>query len=238
MFAPPPRAAVGALEESSMQLMALREEVCRANRALPAEGLVTWTSGNVSGRDRASGLIVIKPSGLRFEELTPENMVIVNHRSQLVEGDLGPSSDTASHVFVYNHRPDVMGMVHTHSRYATAFAAVGRGIPVVLTAIADEFGGPIPCAPYARIGGREIGQTIIDHIGPSLAILMRQHGVFTIGSSVQQALKAAVMVEDIAHTVWAAMHIGSLEELSPEEVRANHARYTSRYGTMTASIDE
>jgi len=221
-----------------MQLMALRETVCRANRALPAEGLVTWTSGNVSGRDPESGLIVIKPSGLRFEALTPENMVIVDAECRVVEGEAGPSSDTASHVYVYNHRPDVMGMVHTHSRYATAFAAVGRSIPPVLTAIADEFGGAIPCAPYARIGGRAIGETIVEHIGSSLAILMRQHGVFTIGKSVEQALKAAVMVEDIAHTVWAAMQIGDLQELDPEEVRANHERYTTRYGTKEASIDE
>jgi L-ribulose-5-phosphate 4-epimerase len=221
-----------------MRLMALREEVCRANRALLDEGLVTWTSGNVSGRDPETGLIVIKPSGLMFPELTPENMVIVDPDTRLVEGDLGPSSDTASHAYVYRHRPDVMGVVHTHSNYATAFAAVGRSIPVVLTAIADEFGCEIPCAPYARIGGQQIGRTIVEHIGPSLAVLMRQHGVFTIGTSVGKALKAAVMVEDIAKTVWLALQIGEIEELPADEIAANYERYSTRYGTMDASRNE
>jgi L-ribulose-5-phosphate 4-epimerase len=221
-----------------MRLRTLREEVCRANRALLDEGLVTWTSGNVSGRDPETGLIVIKPSGLKFPELTPENMVIVDPDTRLVEGDLGPSSDTASHAYVYRHRPDVMGVVHTHSNYATAFAAVGRPIPVVLTAIADEFGCEIPCAPYARIGGQQIGKTIVEHIGPSLAVLMRQHGVFTIGSSVEKALKAAVMVEDIAKTVWLALQIGDVEELPAEEIAANYERYSTRYGTMDASRNE
>ena len=221
-----------------MRLRTLREEVCRANRALLDEGLVTWTSGNVSGRDPETGLIVIKPSGLKFPELTPENMVIVDPDTRLVEGDLGPSSDTASHAYVYRHRPDVMGVVHTHSNYATAFAAVGRPIPVVLTAIADEFGCEVPCAPYARIGGQEIGKAIVEHIGPSLAVLMKQHGVFTIGASVEKALKAAVMVEDIAKTVWLALQIGAIEELPAEEIAANYERYSTRYGTMDASRNE
>ncbi len=221
-----------------MMLMPLREEVCRANRALVAEGLVTWTSGNVSGRDADTGLVVIKPSGLKFEDLTPESMVVVNEECQVVEGSHGPSSDTASHVYVYNQRPDVMGIVHTHSNYATAFAATGRPIPVVLTAIADEFGCEIPCAPYARIGGREIGRTIIDHIGPSTAVLMKQHGVFTIGSSVTKALKAAVMVEDVAKTVWLALQLGDVETLPEDEVKANYERYHTRYGTMEASRNE
>jgi L-ribulose-5-phosphate 4-epimerase len=221
-----------------MRLPELRAEVCRANRALLDEGLVTWTSGNVSGRDPETGLIVIKPSGLKFPELTPANMVVVDADCALVEGDLGPSSDTASHAYVYRHRPDVMGVVHTHSNYATAFAAAGRGIPVVLTAIADEFGCAIPCAPYARIGGQQIGRTIVDHIGSSVAVLMKQHGVFTIGGSVEKALKAAVMVEDIAKTVWLALQIGELEELPAEEVAANYERYTTRYGTMDASRNE
>jgi L-ribulose-5-phosphate 4-epimerase len=131
-----------------------------------------------------------------------------------------------------------MGVVHTHSNYATAFAAVGRSIPVVLTAIADEFGCEIPCAPYARIGGQQIGKAIVDHIGPSLAVLMRQHGVFTIGNTVEKALKAAVMVEDIAKTVWLALQIGEIEELPAEEIAANYERYRTRYGTMDASRNE
>jgi L-ribulose-5-phosphate 4-epimerase len=213
----------------------LREEVYRANIDLPKYGLVTWTSGNVSGRDPETNLMVIKPSGMMFEELTPESMVVVDMEGQLVEGDHGPSTDTASHLYLYNHRPDVMGIVHTHSNYATAFAAVGKSIPVYLTAIADEFGTTIPCAGYASIGGNQIGEEILRSIGESCAVLMKQHGVFTIGMTVKKALKAAVMVEDVAKTVWLAMQIGNPEELPAEEVAANYDRYQNRYGTFQAS---
>lgn len=221
-----------------MLLPILREEVYRANLALPANGLVTWTSGNVSGRDPESNLVVIKPSGVLFEELTPNNMVIVDLEGHMVEGDLGASSDTASHVYIYKHRPDVMGITHTHSNYATAFAAVGKPIPVYLTAIADEIGGPIPCGAYARIGGKQIGEEVLRSIGNSPAILMKNHGVFTIGKSVQAALKAAVMVEDIARTVWLALQLGLPDELPADEVAANFDRYQHRYGTPKASINE
>jgi L-ribulose-5-phosphate 4-epimerase len=221
-----------------MMLEKLREIVYKANMALPAYGLVTWTSGNVSGRDPESNLVVIKPSGVLFDELSPENMVIVDLENQVIEGDLGPSSDTASHIYLYRHRPELMGITHTHSNYATAFAAVGKPIPAVLTAIADEFGGPIPCAGYARIGGRQIGEEILHTIGNSPAILMKNHGVFTVGKSVQAALKAAVMVEDVARTVWLAMQLGTPEELPLEELAANFERYQTRYGTMNASIDD
>jgi L-ribulose-5-phosphate 4-epimerase len=221
-----------------MMLQDLRQQVYEANAALPKYNLVTWTSGNVSGRDPESGLIVIKPSGVMFEDLTPENMVVVDSECNVVEGDLGASSDTASHVWVYNHRPDIMGIVHTHSNYATAFAAVNKPIPVYMTAIADEFGMTIPVAPYARIGGQQIGKAILDTIGDCPAVLMRQHGVFTVGSTVKKALKAAVMVEDVARTVWLALQIGELEELPAEEVQANFQRYQTRYGTTNASINE
>jgi L-ribulose-5-phosphate 4-epimerase len=221
-----------------MMLEKLRLEVYRANMALPANHLVTWTSGNVSGRDPETNLVVIKPSGVLFEDLTPENMVIVDLESRLVEGDLGPSSDTASHVYIYKHRPDVMGATHTHSNYATAFAAIGKPIPVYLTAIADEFGGPIPCGGYARIGGRQIGEEVLRSIGNSPAILMKNHGVFTVGKSVQAALKAAVMVEDIARTVWLALQLGQPDELPADEVAANFERYQNRYGTKDASRNE
>lgn len=221
-----------------MLLEKLRVEVYKANMALPANGLVTWTAGNVSGRDPDTDLVVIKPSGVLFEELTPENMVVVDLQSRVVEGELGASSDTASHVYLYRHRPDVMGVVHTHSNYATAFAAVGKPIPAVLTAIADEFGGPVPCAGYARIGGREIGEEILRTIGDSPAILMKNHGVFTIGKTVQTALKAAVMVEDVARTVWLALQIGTPDVLPDEELKANFERYQTRYGTKDASIDQ
>ena len=154
---------------------------------------------------------------------------------RLIEGNYGPSSDTAAHVYVYQHRDDVHGMVHTHSNYATAFAAVGQGIPVYLTAIADEFGGAIPCGAYARIGGSAIGEEIIRSIGHSPAILMKQHGVFTVGPTPEKALKAAVMVEDIAKTIWLAKQLGTPKELPAEEIAANFDRYQNRYGTMDAS---
>ncbi|HEX7588539.1 MAG TPA: L-ribulose-5-phosphate 4-epimerase [Anaerolineae bacterium] len=215
-------------------LESLREQVWRANMALPANHLVAWTSGNVSGRDKETGLVVIKPSGVLFEELTPENMAIVDLEGNIVEATLGPSTDTASHLSIYKHRPDVNGIVHTHSNYATAFAAVGKSIPVCLTAIADEFGTAVPCAGYVRIGDQEIGEEITRQIGNSLAILMKQHGVFTIGTTIQKALKAAIMVEDIAKTVWLAMQVGQVEELPAEEIAANHERYQNRYGTFQA----
>ncbi len=213
----------------------LREEVWKANMALPANHLVVWTGGNVSGRDPETGLIVIKPSGVLFEDLTPQNMAIVDLEGNVVEATHGPSTDTASHLYIYKHRPDVNGVVHTHSNYATAFAAVGKSIPVYLTAIADEFGMTIPCAPYVRIGDKEIGKVILEHIGNSVAILMKQHGVFTIGATVQKSVKAAVMVEDVAHTVWLAMQIGQVEELPADEIAANYDRYQHRYGTFEAS---
>lgn len=213
----------------------LRNQVWRANIALPANHLVTWTSGNVSGRDPTTGLVVIKPSGVLFDELTPENMAVVDLEGNVVEATLGPSTDTAAHLSIYKHRSDVNGIVHTHSNYATAFAAVGKSIPVCLTAIADEFGTTIPCAGYVRIGDQEIGEEIARQIGKSVAILMKQHGVFTIGTTVQKALKAAVMVEDVAKTVWLAMQVGQVDELPAEEIAANYDRYQNRYGTFQAS---
>lgn len=220
-----------------MLLPELRKVVWRANMALPENSLVAWTSGNVSGRDSESGLVVIKPSGLPFPELTPENMVIVDLEGNVVEASHGPSTDTSSHLEIYRGRPDVFGITHTHSNYATAFAALGLSIPVCLTAVADEFGGPIPCGDYARIGGKGIGQEILRVIGNSPAVLMKQHGVFTVGPSVEKALKAAVMVEDIAKTVWLAMQLGKVEELPAEEIAANYERYQTRYGTFSASQD-
>jgi L-ribulose-5-phosphate 4-epimerase len=218
-----------------MMLEKLREQVWQANMALPAEGLVRWTSGNASGRDPETNLMVIKPSGVLFGDLTQVDLVVVDMDGRVVEGSHGPSSDTATHLWVYRNRPDVNGIVHTHSAYATAFAAVNRPINVVLTAIADEFGGPIPCGEYAAIGGKEIGEEILRCIGNSPAILMKNHGVFTIGKTVQKALKAAVMTEDVAKTVWLALQIGVPDELTPEEVFANYHRYQNRYGTAEAS---
>ena len=208
----------------------LKKEVCELHLELPKNQLVAWTSGNVSARDQETGLVVIKPSGIRYEELRPEHHVVVNLQGDVVEGALKPSSDTASHLYIYRHRPDVNGVVHTHSAYATAFAALGRSIPVYLTAMADEFGGPIPCAGFALIGGEEIGKQVIEHIGSSPAVLLKNHGVFTIGPTAEAAVKAAVMVEDVARTVWLALQLGQPDEIAPEDVARLHRRYTHDYG--------
>lgn len=208
----------------------LKEEVYRLHLELPRNRLVVWTGGNVSARDEESGLVVIKPSGVPYDQLRPRDHVVVNLEGEVVEGDLKPSSDTASHLYIYRHRSDVDGVVHTHSSYATAFAALGRPIPVCLTAIADEFGGPIPCADFALIGGEEIGRQVVQHIGASRAVLLKQHGVFTVGSAPRRAVKAAVMVEDIARTVWIALQMGQPEEIPAETVEELHHRYTHVYG--------
>jgi L-ribulose-5-phosphate 4-epimerase len=208
----------------------VREEVWQLHLELPKNRLVIWTGGNLSARDAETGYIVIKPSGVRYEHLRPEHLVIMDLDGKLIEGHLKPSSDTASHLYIYRHRPDVHGIVHTHSRYATAFAALGKSIPVCLTAIADEFGGAIPCAGFALIGGEEIGQAVIDTIGNCPAVLLKNHGVFTLGKSPEAAVKAAIMVEDVAHTVWLALQLGQPDEISAEDVMKLHHRYTQVYG--------
>ncbi len=200
------------------------------NLELPKSGLVTWTSGNVSGRDKETGYVVIKPSGVRYEQLRPEDLVVVDLDGQVIEGHLKPSVDTATHLYIYRHRSDVGGVVHTHSPYATSFAALGRPIPVYLTAMADEFGGPIPVGAYAKIGAEEIGREVVRSIGQSPAILIKNHGVFTIGPTPTAATKAAVMVEDVARTVHLALLLGQPEEIPPEEVARGHRYYAEQYG--------
>ena len=208
----------------------LKEQLWRLHLELPKNNLVTWTSGNVSARDPESGLVVIKPSGITFEELRSEDHVVVNLEGEIVEGTLKPSSDTASHLYIYRHRPDVNGVVHTHSSYATAFAALGRPIPVYLTAMADEFGGPIPCGGFAFIGGEEIGREVVEHIGTSPAVLLKNHGVFTVGPNARAAVKAAVMTEDVARTTWLALQLGQPDEIPPDAVARLHHHYTHDYG--------
>jgi len=208
----------------------LRQQLFELHLELPKNNLVAWTSGNVSARDPGSGLVVIKPSGVRYERLRPEHMVVVDLDGRIVEGDLKPSSDTASHLYIYRHRPDVGGVVHTHSTYASAFAAVNRPIPVYLTAQADEFGGPIPCGGFALIGGEEIGQVVLEAIGNSCAVLLKNHGVITIGKDAEAAVKAAVMVEDVARTTFVALQLGQPDEIPPEAIAKLHHRYTHVYG--------
>jgi L-ribulose-5-phosphate 4-epimerase len=211
-------------------LEALKEELHQLHLELPKYSLVAWTGGNVSARDMATGLVAIKPSGVRYEHLRPEDMVVLDLDGTVVEGSLKPSSDAASHLYIYRHRPDVCGVVHTHSPYATAFAAVGRPIPVVLTAIADEFGGPIPCGGFSLIGDESIGKIVVETIGKSPAVLLKNHGVFTVGKNVEAAVKAAIMTEEVARTVWLALQIGTPDEIAPEDVAKLHERYTRVYG--------
>ena len=213
-----------------MRLEALREELVRLHAELPRHGLVVWTGGNISARDLETGLVAIKPSGVRYEDLTADAMIVLDLDGRIVEGAYRPSSDTASHLYIYRHRPDVNGVVHTHSRYATAFAAVGRSIPVYLTAQADEFGGEIPCGGFALIGDEAIGAEVVKGIGRSPAILLKNHGVFTVGLTAEAAVKAAVMVEDVAATVWAALQIGTPEVLPDDVVERLRHRYATSYG--------
>lgn len=208
----------------------LKEELVLLHLELPKNNLVMWTGGNVSARHAESGLVVIKPSGVRYEDLRPEHMVVLDLQGNIVEGGLKPSSDTYSHLYIYRARPDVNGVVHTHSRYATAFAAVGKPIPCVLTAMADEFGGPIPCAGFALIGDDAIGKLVVESIGSSPAILLKNHGVFTIGKDAGSAVKAAVMTEDVAATVWMALQIGQPDEIPGEDIAKLHDRYMHVYG--------
>ena len=213
-------------------LEALRAEVCELHAELPKNNLVAWTSGNVSARDPQSGLVVIKPSGVKFPDLTPENMVIVDLDGKVVEGDYKPSSDTASHCFIYRQRSDVNGVVHTHSRYATAFAVLGREIPCVTTAMADEFGGPIPLGGFALIGGEEIGQKVIEALegSRSYSCILQSHGVFAVGPTVEKAVQAAVMTEDNAAIVWTALQIGEPLTISEDDIAKLNYRYQNVYG--------
>lgn len=208
----------------------LKEQLVQLHLELPKNELIRWTSGNVSARDPQTGLVVIKASGIRYEEMYPEHMVVMDIDGKLVEGDYKPSSDVFSHLYIYKHRADVGGVVHTHSRFATAFAAVGKPIPCVLTAIADEFGGPIPCGGFALIGDEAIGKMVLDCIGKSPAVLLKNHGVFAIGKDPMAAVKAAVMTEDVAATVWMALQIGTPDIIPQEDVDKLHARYTNVYG--------
>jgi len=208
----------------------LRRRVCAANKELLKQGLVTMTSGNVSGRDASTGLVAIKPSGVSFEDLTLEDIVVVDLSNTVVEGRLAPSIDSETHLFIYRERADVFGIVHTHSNYATSFAVLGEPIPCVLTAMGDEFGGPIPCGPFAPIGSEAIGRAVVDHIGKSPAILLQNHGVFTLGATPEKALKAAVMTEDVAKTVHLAMLRGRPIPIDQREIDRLYHQYHTRYG--------
>ncbi len=217
----------------SREVAALREAVCALHAELVRNNLVAWTSGNVSARLPGSDLMVIKPSGGSYGDLTPESMVVCDLDGMVVSANgLSPSSDTATHAYLYRHMPGVGGVVHTHSTYATAWAARGEAIPCVITAMADEFGGEVPVGPFALIGSDEIGRgvvgTLTGHRSP--AVLMRSHGVFAVGGTGRDAVKAAVMCEDVARTVHLARAYGELTPLPADQVDALHARYKNHYG--------
>jgi len=210
----------------------LKSEVAALHNELPRNGLVVWTAGNVSARVPGADLLVIKPSGVSYDDLTPEAMVVCDFDGNLVEGTRAPSSDTAAHAYVYKHMPVVGGVVHTHSDYATAWAARREPIPCVLTMIADEFGGDIPVGPFALIGDDSIGRGIVETLSNSRsrAVLMANHGPFTIGKDARDAVKAAVMVEDVARTVHFARQLGEPVPIAPADIDRLFDRYQNVYG--------
>ena len=210
----------------------LREQVCALHAELVRYDLVAWTAGNVSGRVPGEDVMVIKPSGVGYGDLTPASMVVCALDGAVLEGELSPSSDTASHAFVYRSMDDVGGVVHTHSTYASAWAARGEPIPCVLNAMAEEFGGSIPVGPFALSGGEEIGEGIVSTLRGerSGAVLMRNHGVFTVGKDARDALKAAVMCEDVARTVHISRQLGEPLAIAPHAVDRLHERYQRFYG--------
>jgi L-ribulose-5-phosphate 4-epimerase len=213
----------------------LRQEVCELHAQLTKYQLVIWTAGNVSARVPGHDLMVIKPSGVAYDALTPDDMVVCDLHGNLVDGRFAPSSDTAAHAYVYRHMPDVGGVVHTHSTYATAWAARGEPIPCVLTMIADEFGGDIPIGPFALIGDDSIGRGIVEALrgSRSPAVLMRNHGPFTVGPNARSAVKAAVMVEDVARTVHIGRQLGTLDRIDGSDITALFDRYQNVYGQTT-----
>lgn len=225
-----------------MDFEALREEVWWANIQLPKTGLVVMHSGNASGIDRDRGLVLIKPSGVDYERLRPEDLAVVTLDGERAPEDLvpdgisthlRPSVDTPHHLALYRLDPDIGGVIHTHSNFATSFAAAERPIPCALTALADEFGSDVPCAPYAPNEGDAIGDGILAHRTRAPAILLAKHGVFAFDATPRKALTAAAMVEDAAKTVWLAMRLGSVEPLPAAEIDAWWDRYHSTYGQVS-----
>ncbi|KOV31568.1 ribulose 5-phosphate epimerase [Streptomyces sp. XY431] len=214
----------------------IRRQVSDLHQELVRYDLVVWTAGNVSARVPGEDLLVIKPSGVSYEELSPQKMILCDLDGNVVEGDHAPSSDTAAHAYVYRHLPEVGGVVHTHSTYACAWAARGEAVPCVLTAMADEFGAEIPVGPFALIGDDSIGRGIVDtltgHRSP--AVLMQNHGVFTIGKDARAAVKAAVMCEDVARTVHLSRQLGEPLPIAQADIDSLNFRYQNVYGQPQA----
>jgi L-ribulose-5-phosphate 4-epimerase len=220
------------MSSAAETITSLRQTVATLHAELTKYGLVAWTAGNVSARVPGADLMVIKPSGVSYDELTAAAMIVCDLDGQVVEGDLAPSSDTAAHAYVYRAIAEVGGVVHTHSPYACAWAARNEPIPCVLTAMADEFGGEIPVGPFALIGNDDIGKGIVETLSGhrSPAVLMRNHGVFTIGPDAKAAVKAAVMCEDVARSVHLARQLGEPVSIQPADIDRLYDRYQNAYG--------
>ena len=210
----------------------IRQRVTKLNVDLQLYGLVAWTSGNVSERLPDGKSFIIKPSGISYNDLLPSMLVVCDLDGNVIEGTYAPSSDTAAHAYVYRNMPQVGGVVHTHSNYATAWAAIHSPIPCALTAMADEFGGAIPLGAFALIGNDDIGKAIVETLRDSRspAVIMKNHGVFTIGKDAQAAVKAAVMCEDVAKTTWIAKTMGLIHEINSADIDRLYNRYQNVYG--------
>jgi L-ribulose-5-phosphate 4-epimerase len=221
-----------AVADVQATIAAVRRDVCALHAELTRYQLVVWTAGNVSARVPGHDLLVIKPSGVSYDALTPENMVVCDLDGRVVDGEHAPSSDTEAQAYVYRHLPEVGGVVHTHSTYATAWAARGEPIPCVLTMVADEFGGDVPVGPFAIIGDDSIGRGIVETLRESRspAVLMQNHGVFAVGPDARAAVKAAVMCEDVARTVHIARQLGTPLPIDQTHIESLFDRYQNVYG--------
>ena len=219
-------------KETQSEVKQVRELVSNLHDQLIKWNLVVWTAGNVSQRLHTADLMVIKPSGVRYERLTPESMIVCDLDGNVVDGSYSPSSDTASHAYIYRNMPEVFGVVHTHSTYATAWAAIGENIPCGLTMMGDEFGGPVPVGPFRLIGSEAIGQGVVETLRKypkSPAVLMQNHGPFVIGKDAESAVKAAAMTEEVAKTMWAARQIGKIIDIKKEDINSLNKRYQNVY---------
>jgi L-ribulose-5-phosphate 4-epimerase len=211
-------------------LGSLKERVLKMLMELPKNDLVCLTSGNVSARDPESGLVVIKPSGVPYMELDTDALVVLDMEGKVVEGKLKPSSDTASHLYIYRHMSDIMGITHTHSPYATAFAAAAQPVPVYFSETAEEFGGEIPCSEFVLIGDQAIGEQVVKYAEKVHAVILKKHGLFTIGESPEKAVNLAILAENSAYIAWLSLQIGKPLPIPEEDIKALYYRQQNIYG--------
>ena len=211
-------------------LKELREQVCKLLKKMPGHNLVCLTSGNLSARDLESGLMVIKPSGVPYDELTPDMMVVMDQKGQIVWGDYKPSSDTASHLYIYAHMKEINGIVHTHSPFATSFAAAGLSIPVLFSETAEEFGGEIPCSEFVLIGDEAIGEQVVKYGEKTHAVVMKKHGIFTVGITARKALDLAILAENSPYIAWLGKALGASEAIPEDDMAKFFCRQQNIYG--------